>query len=61
VPLALDRFGLRLRFTGGGGTFDARFDFPEPVRRVGLLPAAMHALFDAARAARAADHGARGR
>ncbi|MEV0964858.1 DUF2470 domain-containing protein [Streptomyces sp. NPDC049910] len=49
VPLALDRFGLRLRCTTGGGrTFDARFDFPEPVSGTGELRCAMHALFAAA-------------
>ncbi|MGK5730526.1 DUF2470 domain-containing protein [Streptomyces sp. URMC 124] len=54
VPLALDRFGLRVRFTrAGGGTpadrsFDARFEFPEPVRDVVGLRRAMHTLFEAA-------------
>ncbi|KUL35174.1 hypothetical protein ADL22_28060 [Streptomyces sp. NRRL F-4489] len=61
VPLGLDRFGLRVRFVqgAGGGTrggdgdggrrvFDARFDFPEPVRDVAELRRALHALFDAA-------------
>ncbi|MFE3654745.1 DUF2470 domain-containing protein [Streptomyces sp. NPDC059165] len=49
VPLALDRFGLRVRFSGAEGrTFDARFDFPEPVRDSGALRRAMHALFSAA-------------
>lgn len=49
VPLALDRFGLRVRFTDGTGVFDARFDFPEPVRDRDGLRRSMHALFDAAR------------
>ncbi|MFB6812539.1 DUF2470 domain-containing protein [Streptomyces sp. NPDC056387] len=48
VPLALDRLGLRVRFTGEGSPFDARFDFPAPVRDVCGLRRAMHALFAAA-------------
>lgn len=47
VPLALDRFGLRVRFTGKR-CFDARFDFPTPVRDLTELRRAMHALFEAA-------------
>ncbi|MEV4330054.1 DUF2470 domain-containing protein [Streptomyces sp. NPDC049597] len=47
VPLALDRFGLRVRFTGDK-PFDARFDFPEPVRDITALRRAMHTLFEAA-------------
>lgn len=47
VPLALDRFGLRVRFTGEPA-FDARFDFPTPVRDVTELRREMHALFAAA-------------
>ncbi|MGW6457927.1 DUF2470 domain-containing protein [Streptomyces sp. NPDC055078] len=47
VPLALDRFGLRVRFVGHS-CFDARFDFPEPVRDVTELRRAMHTLFEAA-------------
>ncbi|WP_189109227.1 DUF2470 domain-containing protein [Streptomyces camponoticapitis] len=47
VPVGVDRFGLRVRFTGVN-CFDARFDFPEPVRDVGELRRAMHALFEAA-------------
>ncbi|WP_455357977.1 DUF2470 domain-containing protein [Streptomyces sp. SYSU K21746] len=47
VPLALDRFGLRVRFSGDG-CFDARFDFPEPVRDITGLRRAMHRLFEAA-------------
>ncbi|MFC9299134.1 DUF2470 domain-containing protein [Streptomyces sp. NPDC057011] len=50
VPLALDRLGLRVRFSGGAaGSFDARFDFPEPVADVCGLRRAMHTLFTAAR------------
>ncbi|MFD7611166.1 DUF2470 domain-containing protein [Streptomyces sp. NPDC059828] len=49
VPLALDRFGLRVRLTGAQrGTFDARFDFPEPVEDIAGLRRAMHTLFAAA-------------
>lgn len=47
VPVGIDRFGLRVRFTGVN-CFDARFDFPEPVRDVTGLRRAMHALFAAA-------------
>ncbi|MFC9227125.1 DUF2470 domain-containing protein [Streptomyces hygroscopicus] len=48
TPVALDRFGLRVRFTDEADRpFDARFDFPEPVRGVSELRRAMHALFDA--------------
>ncbi|MFP1628228.1 DUF2470 domain-containing protein [Streptomyces sp. 5K101] len=47
VPLALDRFGLRVRFTGEQPV-DARFDFPEPVRDITGLRRAMHTLFEAA-------------
>lgn len=51
APLALDRFGLRIRFSAGPQhCFDARFDFPEPVRDVGGLRRELHRLFDAARA-----------
>lgn len=51
APLALDRFGLRIRFSSGPQhCFDARFDFPEPVRDVSGLRREMHRLFDAARA-----------
>ncbi len=53
VPLALDRFGLRVRFTGADGTFDARFEFLEPIRGHADLHRAMHTLFDAAREAAA--------
>ncbi|MGW1075380.1 DUF2470 domain-containing protein [Streptomyces sp. NPDC002537] len=55
VPVSLDRFGLRVRFTSAHGegapadrSFDARFEFPEPVRDIAGLRQAMHALFDAA-------------
>ncbi|MEU3403906.1 DUF2470 domain-containing protein [Streptomyces sp. NPDC006670] len=50
VPLALDRLGLRVRFTRGPGlaAFDARFDFPEPVADVCGLRRAMRSLFTAA-------------
>ncbi|MFI8817504.1 MULTISPECIES: DUF2470 domain-containing protein [unclassified Streptomyces] len=49
VPVALDRFGLRVRFVEDqGACFDARFEFPEPVRDVGELRRAMHTLFEAA-------------
>ncbi|MEU2249301.1 DUF2470 domain-containing protein [Streptomyces sp. NPDC019224] len=49
VPLALDRLGLRVRFCErDGGCFDARFEFPEPVRDVVELSRAMHTLFAAA-------------
>ena len=49
VPVALDRFGLRVRFIeDGGACFDARFEFPEPVRDIGELRRAMRALFEAA-------------
>ncbi|MDI3420212.1 DUF2470 domain-containing protein [Streptomyces luteolus] len=50
VPVALDRCGLRVRFVGerDAATFDARFDFPEPVRDVVGLRRAMHRLFEAA-------------
>ncbi|MEV5937722.1 DUF2470 domain-containing protein [Streptomyces sp. NPDC051994] len=48
TPLALDRFGLRVRFTGvDGHTFDARFDFPEPVGDLAALRRAMRRLFAA--------------
>ncbi|MFF2927476.1 DUF2470 domain-containing protein [Streptomyces celluloflavus] len=49
VPVGLDRFGLRVRFTDAERrSFDARFDFPEPVRDVAELRRAMHVLFEAA-------------
>ncbi|MFI1283480.1 DUF2470 domain-containing protein [Streptomyces sp. NPDC020858] len=49
VPLSQDRLGLRVRFAGGAaGSFDARFDFPEPVADICGLRRAMHTLFSAA-------------
>lgn len=49
VPVALDHLGLRVRFfERDGPCFDARFEFPEPVRDVGELRQAMRTLFDAA-------------
>ncbi|MFF5717279.1 DUF2470 domain-containing protein [Streptomyces buecherae] len=49
VPVSLSRFGLRVRFTDSTSrSFDARFDFPEPVRDVTELRRAMHTLFEAA-------------
>lgn len=49
VPVALDRFGLRVRCTDAERrTFDARFDFPEPLRDIADLRPAMRALFKAA-------------
>ncbi|WP_240649083.1 DUF2470 domain-containing protein [Streptomyces sp. Z26] len=48
TPLALDRHGLRVRFSATGRCFDARFEFPEPVRDVAELRLAMHQLFQAA-------------
>ncbi|MFF8600553.1 DUF2470 domain-containing protein [Streptomyces sp. NPDC015232] len=51
APLALDRFGLRVRFSAGPEhCFDARFDFPRPVRDVTGLRRELHRLFEAARA-----------
>jgi hypothetical protein len=48
VPLVLDRFGLRVRFIGDQEIFDARFEFPEPVRDHHDLPRVMRALFEIA-------------
>ncbi|MBB5935611.1 DUF2470 domain-containing protein [Streptomyces zagrosensis] len=49
VPVSLTRFGLRVRFTDTADrSFDARFDFPEPVSDVVELRRAMHGLFEAA-------------
>ncbi len=49
VPVALDRFGLRVRFIESeAACFDARFEFPDPVRDIGELRRAMHTLFEAA-------------
>ncbi|UNZ20381.1 DUF2470 domain-containing protein [Streptomyces sp. 891-h] len=48
VPLALDRFGFRVRgWSGTGPCVDARFDFAEPVSTVAELRHAMHTLFAA--------------
>ncbi|WP_405592470.1 DUF2470 domain-containing protein [Streptomyces sp. NBC_01190] len=49
VPLGLDRFGLRVRFTAEQGVFDARFDFPEPVADMAGARRGVRALFAAAR------------
>lgn len=49
VPLALDRYGLRLRLCEDRGRcYDARFEFPDPVCDVVELSQAMHTLFEAA-------------
>lgn len=49
IPVALDRFGLRVRFADPEHhVFDARFDFPSPVQDLNGLRRAMHHLFDAA-------------
>ncbi|TDC63315.1 DUF2470 domain-containing protein [Streptomyces hainanensis] len=48
TPLALDRHGLRIRFSTGTACFDARFDFPAPVSDVADLRHAMRQLFEAA-------------
>ncbi len=48
TPLGLDRFGLRVRFRAGAACFDARFEFPEPVRDLTQLRRAMRRLFEAA-------------
>ncbi|MFD4758981.1 DUF2470 domain-containing protein [Streptomyces sp. NPDC058439] len=46
VPLALDRYGLRVRLCQDRRRcFDARFEFPEPVRDISELRHAMHTLF----------------
>ncbi|MEU7313747.1 DUF2470 domain-containing protein [Streptomyces sp. NPDC007083] len=48
VPVALDRFGLRVRgWSARGACADARFDFAEPVGTVAELRRAMHGLFAA--------------
>ncbi len=55
VPLALDRFGLRVRYHAPAGAagepFDVHFPFPRPVADVAGLRRAMHGLFDAAESA----------
>ncbi|MEL5953819.1 DUF2470 domain-containing protein [Streptomyces sp. CLV115] len=49
VPLTLDRHGLRLRLCDDRGQcYDARFEFPAPVRDVDELRDAMYTLFEAA-------------
>ncbi len=50
VPVALDRFGLRVRFLPAGREdfFDARFEFPRPVHDIVGLRREMHRLFEAA-------------
>ncbi|WP_326600103.1 DUF2470 domain-containing protein [Streptomyces sp. NBC_01803] len=50
TPLGLDRFGLRVRFRAGSACFDARFEFPEPVRDISRLRHALRWLFEAAAA-----------
>ncbi|WP_369202041.1 DUF2470 domain-containing protein [Streptomyces sp. PU-14G] len=46
APLALDRFGLRVRgWNAAGSCVDTRFDFAEPVASVAGLRHAMHSLF----------------
>ncbi|MGK5529261.1 DUF2470 domain-containing protein [Streptomyces sp. URMC 129] len=50
TPLGLDRFGLRIRFKAGAACFDARFEFPEPVRDISRLRHALRWLFEAAAA-----------
>ncbi|WP_243761134.1 DUF2470 domain-containing protein [Streptomyces sp. YIM 98790] len=45
APVALDRFGLRVRFWAGDSGFDARFDFAAPVADTAALRHAMHHLF----------------
>ncbi|UNS95958.1 DUF2470 domain-containing protein [Streptomyces tubbatahanensis] len=46
APLALDRFGLRVRgWNAAGACLDTRFDFAEPVASVAGLRHAMHSLF----------------
>ncbi|GJF30631.1 hypothetical protein KNE206_33310 [Kitasatospora sp. NE20-6] len=45
-PVALDRFGLRVRLLAPGDrVVDARFDFRRPLRSPEELPEAMHRLF----------------
>lgn len=58
VPLSLDRLGLRVRFTGGAvGSFDARFDFPEPVADICGLRRAMHSCSRRPRTSRTRERG----
>lgn len=50
-PIALDRFGLRVRYLSRrGGALDVRFDFPSPASGPQQLRAALHQLFQQARA-----------
>ncbi|SEG73545.1 hypothetical protein SAMN05216223_109127 [Actinacidiphila yanglinensis] len=49
IPLALDRFGLRVRCSGPAGTYDARFDFPAPVDGPAAGRRALRHLFASAR------------
>ncbi|BFV60131.1 DUF2470 domain-containing protein [Kitasatospora sp. CMC57] len=44
-PVALDRFGLRVRLLAGDRVLDARFEFHRPVARPEELAEAMHRLF----------------
>ncbi|MER5864976.1 DUF2470 domain-containing protein [Kitasatospora sp. NPDC002040] len=44
-PVALDRFGLRVRLLAGDRVLDARFEFHRPVTGPEELPEAMHRLF----------------
>ncbi|WP_258015934.1 DUF2470 domain-containing protein [Streptomyces sp. AJS327] len=48
VPLALDRYGLRLRAHQHGRCADARFDFRRPIDHLPELRREMRALFEAA-------------
>ncbi|WP_323369188.1 DUF2470 domain-containing protein [Streptomyces alkaliterrae] len=48
VPLALDRYGMRLRYCRRQEGFDVRFEFPDPVTDVMGLRREMHRLFEAA-------------
>jgi hypothetical protein len=44
-PVALDRYGLRVRLIGDRQVTDARFDFHRPLTAPEQLPDAMHRLF----------------
>ncbi|MER5636147.1 DUF2470 domain-containing protein [Kitasatospora sp. NPDC002227] len=44
-PVALDRYGLRVRLIGDRHVTDARFDFHRPLTAPEQLPDAMHRLF----------------
>jgi hypothetical protein len=46
-----------VRFSGDRGIFDARFEFPEPVRDHQDMPRVMRALFRAAYEAAVPGHG----